>query len=158
MSPSAALLACLFLPGLAAAKEAAKDPVETAFSRADWALEAGRFDEALTLLEEAMRRMPPKDARRVRCHERLGAVHLRRGEARDAKEAFSLALQTARNLDLFGADVARAYAGMGLALLQEGRKDYALRFFKKGLLQEPDEGTRMFLEEKIGELGLQADQ
>ncbi len=41
---------------------------------------------------------------------------------------------------------------MGLTLLRQEKTELAKRFFKRGLDFEPDEGTRLFLEEQVAEL------
>lgn len=131
------------------------DRVGPALAKADELIEKGDYEGAQQALRAAEQGMAFNDPRRIRVHERRGAIFVRRDKLADAREAFTFAIKGASALDSKDVDkdvLARAYAGMGLCLLKQGNKTYALRFFKKGLELEPDEGTEVFLEDQIAEL------
>lgn len=140
------LLILLALPGAAAVRDAA----DARFEKADALLEKGQYAKARAELAAVV--MTPDDPRQVRRWEREGAVLLREDKPAEARGLFTKALKAAGKLEAKGTDVGRAYAGMGLCLLRQDKKELALRFFKRGLDFEPDEGTRLFLEEQVQEL------
>lgn len=146
------LLLLLALPGAAAARDAA----EARFEKADALLEKGQYDKARA--ELAALTLAEDDPRRVRRWEREGAVLLRQDKPAEARGHFTRALKTAGKLEAKGPDVGRAYAGMGLCLLRQGKRGLALRFFKRGLDFDPDEGTKLFLEEQVAELEAAAQE
>jgi Tfp pilus assembly protein PilF len=146
VNAAAALCLLLCLPGSAAVR----DPAETRFEKADSLLQKERYAQARA--ELAAVKLPDDDPRQVRRWEREGAVLLREGKPSEARAAFTKALKAAGRLESKGADVGRAYAGMGLVLLKQEKPELAKRFFKRGLDFEPDEGTRLFLEEQVAEL------
>ncbi|MDX6771140.1 MAG: tetratricopeptide repeat protein [Elusimicrobiota bacterium] len=145
---SAALL--LLLPFCAPSAASVRDAAAARFEKADAHLEKGRYEQARA--ELAAVKLAPDDPRQVRRWEREGAVRLREGKIAEARAAFTQALKAAGRLEVKGPDAGRAYAGMGLVLLRQEKPGLAARFFKRGLDFEPDEGTRLFLEEQIAEL------
>lgn len=136
----------LALPGFAVTRDAA----DARFEKADAHLEKGRYAPARA--ELAAVKLDADDPRQVRRWEREGALLLREGKPAEARAAFTKALKAAGRLESKGADVGRAYAGMGLVLLKQEKPELAGRFFRRGLDFEPDEGTRLFLEEQVAEL------
>ena len=141
----------LVLPS-SAQPSAAPDAVEIRLREVEASLEKGDYEHARDELAAAEREIGPKDPRIVRVHERRGASYLREDRFKEARDAFTRAIQAAGVLKLSDPVLARAYAGMGLCLLKQGNKAYALKFFKRGLGAKPDEGTLMFLEDQVREL------
>lgn len=134
---------------MALASAAPRDAAQARFEKADAELDKGRYAQARA--ELAALALPEDDERQVRRWEREGAVFLREGRLPEARVAFTKALKAAGRLESKGPDVGRAYAGMGLTLLRQDKPELARRFFKRGLDFEPDEGTRLFLEEQAAE-------
>lgn len=128
------------------------DAVEARLRAADEALEKADYERSRDELAAAEYEMGPKDPRIVRVYERRGAAYLREARVKEAQDAFTRAIAAASARKADGPAVSRAYAGMGLCLLKQDNKEFALRFFKRGLAFAPDEGTRMFLEDHIREL------
>lgn len=128
------------------------DPVEDGFKKADESIAKGEFAKARAELETVRAGLKAKDRRAVRYHERMGAAWLGENRVKEARAAFTTALQATRDLKDAGDASARAYTGMGLCLRREGNDAYALKFFKKALTFELDEGTRMFAEDQIREI------
>ena len=147
---AAVLASALVLPSSAAKKK--DDPIDASFRKATVLIEAGQYDEARAELDLALGGLKRDDARMVRYHERTGAAFLREGKTEQARVSFTAALKSAQRLKVSGDDVARAYAGMGLCLRKQGNDAYAKRFFEKAQKLDPDEGTRMFLEDQIREI------
>lgn len=135
---------------LSPASAALRDATELRFDKADAFLAKGEHAKARS--ELAGLALADDDPRRVRRWEREGAVLLREGKVGEARGAFTRALKEVGRLKAAGPDVGRAYAGMGLCLLRQEKKELALRFFRRGLDFDPDEGTKLFLEEKVAEL------
>jgi len=130
----------------------ASDAAEARLRAADEFLEKGDYERTRDELGAAEYAMGAKDPRMVRVYERRGASYLREERIKEARDNFTRAIQAAGARGVSGQVVARAYAGMGLCLLKQDNKPYALKFFKKGLSQDPDEGTRLFMEDQIREL------
>ena len=128
------------------------DAAEARLRAADAALEKADYERARDELAAAEYEMGPKDPRIVRVYERRGAAYLREARVKEARAAFTRAIAAASVRKADDPAVSRAYAGMGLCLLKQDNKKFALRFFKRGLAFAPDEGTRMFLEDHIREL------
>ncbi|HAZ06937.1 MAG TPA: hypothetical protein DCZ01_00105 [Elusimicrobia bacterium] len=128
------------------------DAVEARLRAADAALDKADYERARDELAAAEYEMDSKDPRIVRVYERRGAAYLREGRIKEARDAFTRAIASASTRKADGPAVSRAYAGMGLCLLKQDNKEFALKFFKRGLAFAPDEGTRMFLEDHIREL------
>lgn len=141
----------------AVSSRAQVDAAEDHFSRADQRLAAGDYPAALSALDLAEKALPARDPRRMRLWERRGAVRLQEGRLQDARDAFTSALRLGQVRGADSKTTARAYAGMGLCLRRQGRRDFALRFYKKALTGSPDEGTKMFLEDQIREIELGLD-
>ncbi len=150
MKTSFTLAFLLFaLPAAAARK--GSTAIDKEFAKADALLEKGSYTAALQILYGLIAEIPADDARVARVHERTGAVRLREGKVREAKAAFAAAIKAAQRL---GADdsSAKAFTGMGLCLRRESNDAYALKFFKRALTSDLDEGTRMFVEDQIREI------
>lgn len=124
---------------------------DKSFEKADALLERGSYAAAATLLKNLGASLSPDDPLQARIHERTGAVRLREGKLGEAKKSFAAAIKTAQRL---GADdsAAKAYTGMGLCLRREKNDEYALKFFKRALKLDLDEGTRMFVDDQIREI------
>ncbi|UPT74882.1 MAG: hypothetical protein M0D55_03990 [Elusimicrobiota bacterium] len=142
-----ALLLCA-LPAAAARK----DPVEEGFRKVDELIEKGQYQKARGDLDEILAGLKTEDQRLVRYHERTGAAWLREGKVREARSSFTAALKATQRLKVTGDWGAKAYTGMGLCLRRENNDKYALKFFKKALNFDLDEGTRMFAEDQIREI------
>lgn len=142
-----ALVALAVLP--AAAR---KDPLEEKFKKVDVMIEKGDHAGARALLDELLVELKTEDQRLVRYHERTGAAWLREGKVREARSSFTAALKATQRLKVTGDWGAKAYTGMGLCLRRENNDKYALKFFKKALAFDLDEGTRMFAEDQIREI------
>jgi len=124
---------------------------DKSFAKADAMLEKGSYAAAAALLKNLGDSLPADDPLQTRVHERTGAVRLREGNLREAKKAFAAAIKAAQRL---GADesAAKAYTGMGLCLRREKNDEYALKFFKRALRLDLDDGTRMFVDDQIREI------
>lgn len=144
------LAAGLLLLALPAA--ARKDPVEEGFKKADRLIEKGEYTEARATLDELLAGMKAEDPMLVRYHERTGAAWLREGKVKEARASFTAALKATQRLRVTGDWGAKAYTGMGLVLRRENNDKYALKFFKKALAFDLDEGTKMFAEDQIREI------
>ena len=145
-----AMRAALALLLLAA--PALADEVGERFRQGDALIDAGDYAGARARLDSALGELRTADARMVRYHERTGASLLREGKVKEARASFTAALKAAQRLKAFGDDAARAYAGMGLCLRREKNDRYAARFLQKALEHNPDEGTRMFVEDELRDI------
>ncbi|OGR94663.1 MAG: hypothetical protein A2V88_00595 [Elusimicrobia bacterium RBG_16_66_12] len=150
MRKTLALAALLGLSASAAARPA--DRIEDGFGKADELISRGKFSQARAELDALLVDLRDKDARMVRYHERKGAAWLGEGLVKEARTAFTSALKAVQRLKVTSDDGGRAYTGMGLCLRREGNDAYALKFFKKALSFDLDEGTRMFAEDQIREI------
>ncbi len=148
MKPAIALL--LLVLALPAA--ARKDPIEEKFKKVDVLIEKGEYSAARGVLDEVLAELKTEDQRLVRYHERTGAAWLREGKVREARSSFTAALKATQRLKVTGDSGAKAYTGMGLCLRRENNDRYALKFFRKALNFDLDEGTRMFAEDQIREI------
>src|SRR5579864_3888371 len=83
--------------------------------------EAGRFDEALALLRQAL-----ADAESSELWSDWATIQFRRGEASEAEAGFRIALQT-NPTDM------QAAANLGAILMAQGRAAEGLAFLEKGL-------------------------
>ena len=147
------LVLSLALPASARDRVPAKsDGAASRLRAAEEFLEKGDYERAREELGAAEYEMGPTDTRVVRVYERRGATYLREERLKEARDSFTRAIQAAGVRKVSDPAVAGAYAGMGLCLLKQGNKEYALKFFKRGLGAQPDEGTRMFLEDQVREL------
>lgn len=144
------LAVALLLAALPAA--ARKDPLEENFKKADVLIEKGDYTEARATLDEILAGLKAEDPLLVRYHERTGAAWLREGKLKEARASFTAALKATQRLKVTGDWGAKAYTGMGLVLRRENNDKYALKFFKKALSFNLDEGTKMFAEDQIREI------
>jgi tetratricopeptide (TPR) repeat protein len=144
-------LSLLFLAFPAAARKAA-DPVEESFKKVDEMIEKGDYTKARDALDDILAQLKTEDPRMVRYHERTGAAWLREGKVREARASFTAALKATQRLKVTDDSGAKAYTGMGLCLRRENNDKYALKFFKKALTFQLDEGTKMFAEDQIREI------
>lgn len=150
MKATIAFVLLLSLPAASAARNGS-GTIEKDFATVDSLLEKGSYTAALKILYGLLADIPADDQRVARVHERTGAVRLREGKVREARAAFTAALKAAQRL---GADdsAAKAYTGMGLCLRRENNDAYALKFFKRALKLDLDEGTRVFVDDQIREI------
>lgn len=147
-----ALRACLLIFAATAVWAARADPIDARFARADRLIEDGDHSAARVELDAALAELKTGDPRMVRYHERTGASWMRQDRLKEARASFTAALKAAQREGVVDQWAARAYAGMGLCLRREKKDAYALRFFKRALALEPDEGTRLFAEDQIAEI------
>jgi len=145
------LALCLLLAPFRAAA-ARHDPADESFKKIDAMIEAGEYVKARDALDEVLAALKTEDPRLVRYHERTGASWLREGKIPQARASFTAALKAALRLKVASDSQGKAYTGMGLCLRRENNDGYALRFFKKALGIQVDEGTRMFAEDQIREI------
>ena len=143
-------LSCLLLAFPAGARKA--DQVESGFKKADELIEKGDYAKARDALDEVRAELKAEDPRLARYHERTGAAWLREDRLGEARSSFTAALKAAQRLRVVDDSAAKAYAGMGLCLRRENNDKYALKFFKKALGFNLDQGTRMFVEDQIREI------
>lgn len=118
------------------------EPVERYFKSAEIAFSQGLNAETIEQLESAASYMEPGDARRLRYHERRGAALFRAGHFTAAKQAYTQALQFAKKHRLHGREIADAYAGLGLCLMEESRFPLAIRYLERGLASGPSATER----------------
>lgn len=144
------LLALLLVAPAAHARRS--DPIEERFKAADALIEKSEYAKARAELDEALAELKTEDPRLVRYHERTGAAWLREGKVKEARASFTAALKATQRLKVGDDSGAKAYTGMGLCLRRENNDRYALRFFKKALSFQLDEGTKMFAEDQIREI------
>lgn len=137
---------------LALPASARKDPIEEGFKKAEALIVKGEFTKARDALDEVLADLKADDARMVRYHERTGAAWLGEGKIREARSSFTAALKATQRLRVTDDSGAKAYTGMGLCLRRENNDKYALKFFKKALAFQLDEGTKMFAEDQIREI------
>ncbi len=137
---------------LALPASARKDPIEEGFKKAEVLIVKGDFTKARDALDEVLAELKADDARMVRYHERTGAAWLGEGKIREARSSFTAALKATQRLRVTDDSGAKAYTGMGLCLRRENNDKYALKFFKKALAFQLDEGTKMFAEDQIREI------
>ncbi|MBI4676287.1 MAG: hypothetical protein HY748_01755 [Elusimicrobia bacterium] len=123
--------------------------IEDHFKRADKYIGEENAAEAILELQETARRLDPNDPRMVRYHERVGGVYLIENNLAAAKEAYAKAIKLSKDIQLQGETVADVYAGMGLCLVKENNRAYAVKFFRKALSLEPSEGTRKAVEGEL---------
>ena len=128
------------------------DPVEESFKAVDTLIEKGDYSKARDMLDEILVGLKTEDLRLVRYHERTGAAWLREGKIPEARASFTAALKATQRLKVTGDPGAKAYTGMGLCLRRMNNDKYALRFFKKALTFNLDDGTKMFAEDQIREI------
>ncbi|MBI5247464.1 MAG: tetratricopeptide repeat protein [Elusimicrobia bacterium] len=128
------------------------DPVEESFKEVDVSIGKGEFSKARDKLDEILALLKIDDQRMVRYHERTGAAWLGEGRTAEARASFTAALKATQRLKVTGDSGAKAYTGMGLCLRRLNNDKYALRFFKKALTFNLDEGTKMFAEDQIREI------
>lgn len=145
-------LICAALLAAAPASARRGDPVDERLAKADALIEAGDFAAARQQLDAALAELKTADPRMVRYHERTGASWLMEDRIKEARASFTAALKAAQRQGVTDQWAARAYVGMGSCLRREKKDSYALRFFKRALALEPDEGTRLFAEEHIREI------
>jgi tetratricopeptide (TPR) repeat protein len=146
------LALALFALSPAAHARKAADPIEKKFTKVDALIEKGEYAQSRDLLDEILTELKTEDQRMVRYHERTGAAWLREGKVREARASFTAALKAAQRLKVTGDSGAKAYTGMGLCLRRENNDKYALKFFKKALTFNLDEGTKMFADDQIREI------
>jgi tetratricopeptide (TPR) repeat protein len=146
------VLALFLLLAAFPAAAARPDPVEESFKKIDALIEKGEYDKARDALDEILAGLKIEDPRLVRYHERTGASWLREGKIPEARASFTAALKASQRLKVSSDSGAKAYTGMGLCLRRENNDKYALKFFKKALALQLDEGTRMFAEDQIREI------
>ena len=149
MKKMLALAALLLLSLPAGAK---RDPLEKRFKAADELIEKGEYAKSRVELDAILVELKTEDPRMVRYHERTGAAWLREGKVKEARASFTAALKTTQRLKVTDDSGAKAYTGMGLCLRQQKNDKYALKFFKKALQFNLDEGTKMFAEDQIAEI------
>lgn len=142
-------LSLLFLALPASAR---KDPVEEGFKKAETLIVKGDFTKARDALDELLAELKADDPRMVRYHERTGAAWLGEGKVAEARTSFTAALKATQRLRVTDDSGAKAYTGMGLCLRRANNDKYALKFFKKALSFQLDEGTKMFAEDQIREI------
>ena len=128
------------------------DPLDEKFKSVDAFIEKADYVKARDTLDEILAELKTTDQRMVRYHERTGAAWLREGKIREARSSFTAALKATQRLGVSGDSGAKAYTGMGLCLRRENNDKYALKFFKKALTFNLDEGTKMFAEDQIREI------
>jgi tetratricopeptide (TPR) repeat protein len=145
------LLCAVLLAALPASAKRG-DPVEQRLAKADQLIEKADFPAARQELDAALAELKVDDARMVRYHERTGATWLMEDRVKEARASFTAALKAAQRQGVTDQWASRAYVGMGSCLRREKKDSYALRFFKRALALEPDEGTRLFAEEQIREI------
>ena len=142
-----------FFTMLASFVAGAGDRIDGALKKADELISKAEFSRARAELDSIVEVITGDDARIVRWHEREGAAWLGEGKVEEARASFLEALQVAKRLKAAaGNDAAHAYTGLGVCLRREGNDAFALKFFKKALTADIDEGTRMFAEDQIREL------
>lgn len=146
------ILALLMLMTALPASAARKDPIEEGFLKADAFIESGNYAKARSALDGALAELRIEDPRMVRYHERTGASWLREGKVKEARASFTAALKATQRLKVTDDSGAKAHVGLGLCLRREKNDRYALRFFKRALGFELDEGTRLFAEDQIREI------
>jgi tetratricopeptide (TPR) repeat protein len=141
----------LLLPALSASARR-PDSIDRKFVKADSMIEAGDYATARRALDAALAELKTEDARMVRYHERTGTSWLLEGKVREARASFTAALKATQRLRVTDDSGARAYTGLALCLRREKKDAYALKFFKKALAFNLDEGTKIFAEEQIREI------
>ncbi len=146
------VLALLLLAAALPASARHEDPIEESFKKVDVMIEKGDYVHARDALDDILAELKTEDQRMVRYHERTGAAWLREGKVKEARASFTAALKATQRLKVTGDSGAKAYTGMGLCLRRENNDKYALKFFKKALAFNLDEGTKMFAEDQIREI------
>lgn len=86
--------------------------------------------------------MEPDDPLRLSYLERSGAAYLRARDFPAAKRAYTEALVLAKKRGSSGREVADAYTGLGLCLMEESRFPLAIRYLEKGLASGPSAQAR----------------
>lgn len=89
------------------------------------------------------------DLRRVRYHEKMGRNSLKDGDCDRAKKSFREALKLAAATEVDDPVVADANAGIARCMLEEGKDDYAEKYFKKALEAGPSSRTRLAVEKEL---------
>lgn len=110
---------------------------EARLAQAQAAIDRGEYTAARNWLTMGLRQLPAGDRRRVRFHERMGAVHLLRKDFRSAVQAYAEGVNLAFADGYSDQSVADSYIGIGMCF--SAGKNYvdAERSFRKGLALGP---------------------
>jgi protein O-GlcNAc transferase len=92
------------------------------------ALQLGRYDEALPLIEDAIVAKPESAAYRLS----LGQVHSAKSRLQDAVAAYRQATE-------LRPDLADAWFGLGIALQAANRQEEAIAAYRRLIVLEPDQ-------------------
>ncbi|MEK7657393.1 MAG: UPF0164 family protein [Elusimicrobiota bacterium] len=136
-------------PGAPARRESA---AEDRIRQASELIESELYIEASRELKAARRLLNPEDEAMVRVHTLNGKILLHEGSAEEAKLEFIKAGGLAKRRDISGPDLAEAYAGLGAALLKQGKPAQAERVFKKALEAGPSSMTKRLVEAELERL------
>jgi len=101
---------------------------------------------------EAPAPVESEDLRRVIYNEKLGRTSLQQGDIAHAKASFTEAIRVATSVGVKDPVLADAYAGMARCLREEGKIDYAVKFFNKALAAGPISPARLRIESELKEL------
>lgn len=123
-----------------------------------WGTEADRDYLRTERKQAAFKEAPApdedEDLHRVRYIEKIGRTSLKESDCAGAMRSFAEAIRYARATGVKDPVVADAYAGIARCLLEEGKADYAEKFFHKALEAEPNSPTRVRIQSELKDLRL----
>ena len=108
--------------------------------------------DARAELQQACATLDKSDPNELFCYEKLGRIDLRENDAATARAMFTKGISAAR---LIGSDdpvVADLFLGMGDSLAVEKNKEYAEKFYQRGLEHNPSPAARAKLTRALQEL------
>ena len=118
-------------------------------AEADRLVDRGKWEKAGQALVKAGATLGQRDERQVHVLERIGLVSLELGRIAQARNAYTLAIQKAGELNVLPSSVADSYAGLGAVLAKEGKAQYARKFLEKALQASPSAATRREVEKRL---------
>ena len=123
--------------------------VERRFARAERQLEAGRPKLALRELEHARAYLPDDDPRSLRYFDARGRALLELKRWDMAFDDFMDGVRVARTLQARGEPLAYLYAGLGRALMEQGKRPEAIRLLEAALKEGPAPARRPAIEDLL---------